>query len=133
MSYSDYNSGVQAERFGNRLNEARMGNDLQRATNSAFAWKAHAGKLERRLVAAETRLGAAADESTVLDVTKNVALDALAEVQAALAAVSPGHPLANAADSLLKRRKEIDRRLVGHNLVVDRSDPKANKVIRTGR
>ncbi|MBB3923844.1 hypothetical protein [Xanthomonas arboricola] len=131
MSYSDYNSGVQAERFGNRLNEARMGNDLQRATNSASAWKAHAGKLERRLVAAETRLGAAADESTVLDVIKDVALSNLAEVQAALAAVSPGHPLANAAESQLKRRKEVDRRLVAHNLVVDRSDPRSHKIIRS--
>ncbi|OCG89373.1 hypothetical protein LMG667_04625 [Xanthomonas euvesicatoria] len=110
-----------------------MGNDLQRAVNSAHAWKAQADLLERRLIASQTKLGAAQDESTVLAAIKNVALESLAEVQAALAAVSPGHPLANAAEAQLKRRKEIDRRLVAHNLVVDRSDPKVDTIKRVRR
>jgi len=133
MGQTEYIQGVQAERFDSQLRDARAATQAQAAVASAHAWKDRATQLERRLVASQAKVAAIADEATVLAVTKDVALANLAEIQAALAAVAPNHPLAKANEMLLKRRGEIDRRLVAHGMVLDRSDPQVNRIIKTRR
>jgi ATP-dependent helicase YprA (DUF1998 family) len=133
MGQTDYVQGVQAERFDSQLREARASTQAQAAVASAHAWKDRATLLERRLVASQAKVVAVEDEATVLAVTRDVALANLAEIQAALAVVAPNHPLAKANEMQLKRRGEIDRRLVAHGMVLDRSDPRANRIIKTRR
>jgi chromosome segregation ATPase len=126
---SDFNQGVMQERFVGGVNTARARRDADDAAASSWAWKARAEQLEKKLLNAQGQLNQLNAKVTTIEVTKDAALDCLEEAQSALAKLSPNHPLANAEAARLRRRAEIDRKLMGHGIVLDRSNPDSIKII----
>lgn len=123
MSYYDFMAGQQQARFGSVLGQMR-------AQGAARDWENYAHQLEARLADTEAALAQARAETLAARIQRNTYCKQLDRLAAQVTTVAPNFPMANQAELVAEEQRIVDNELAKHNLMIDRTNMKAQVVRR---